>query len=41
MHRSRLAGLDAPSFNHQFVVGENELILIGLEPVLGVGLRRF
>ena len=41
MHRSKLAGLDAPSFNHQFDIGENESILIWLEPVLGLGLLRF
>ncbi len=27
------------SFNHQFVVGENESILIGLAAALGLGLR--
>ncbi len=41
LHRYRLTGLDAPSFNHQFVVGENESILNGLEPALGVGLLGF
>ncbi len=40
LHRSKLTGLDAPSFNHQFVVGENESILIGLRPALGLGLLR-
>ena len=34
-------GLDAPSFNHQFDRGENESILNGLEPALGVGLLSF
>ncbi len=38
MHRSRLAGIDAPSFNPQFDRGENESILNGLEPALGLGL---
>jgi len=36
--RSRLTGLDAPSFNHQFDRGENESILIGLKAALGLGL---
>ena len=30
-----------PLFNTQFIVGENELILIGLRPVLGLGLLSF
>ena len=33
-----LTGLDAPSFNHQFNRDDNESILIGLGPVLGLGL---
>ncbi len=38
MHGSRLAGLDAPSFNPQFDRDENESILNGLETALGLGL---
>ncbi len=38
LRRSRLTGLDTPSFNTQFVVGENESFLIGLRPALGLGL---
>ena len=41
MHRSRLAGLDAPSFNPQFDRDENESILNGLGPALGLGLLSF
>jgi len=40
LHRSKLTGLDSPSFNHLFDRGENESILNGLEPVLGLGLLR-
>jgi len=38
MHRSKLAGLDAPSFNPQFDRDENESILIALRTALGMGL---
>ena len=38
MHRFKLTSLDDPSFNLQFDRGENESILIGLEPVLGLDL---
>ncbi len=41
MHRFKLTGLDAPLFNTQFVVGENESILNGLEASLGLGLLGF
>ncbi len=39
MHRSRLAGLDAHSFNPQIDRGDNESILNELDPALGLGLR--
>ena len=35
-----LTGLDAPYFNQQIDRGENESILNGLEPALGLGLLR-
>ncbi len=38
LRRSRLTGLDAPSFNHQFDRGENGSILDKLGPALGVGV---
>ena len=41
MHRFKLTGLDAPLFNTQFVVGENESILVGLRPALGLALLSF
>ncbi len=41
LRRSRLTGLDARSFNHQFDRGEIESILNGLKPALGVGLLGF
>ncbi len=38
LRRSRLTGLDAPLYNTQFIISENESILIGLGPALGLGL---
>ncbi len=38
LRRSKLTGLDAPSFNHYFDRGENESILIVLRAALGLGL---